>query len=87
MVFDREASLERLAERTAAAAAGAELVVFPEAYLPVYPSSVWAKFLAGWADRAKAAFARLAEQSVEVRAPPPTGSRRRRRTASGSSRG
>jgi nitrilase len=71
VVLDREGSLERLAERTAeAAAAGAELVVFPEAYLPAYPSSVWAKYLAGWADpRAKAAFARLAEQSVEVPGP------------------
>jgi nitrilase len=71
VVLDREGSLERLAERTAeAAAAGAELVVFPEAYLPAYPSSVWAKHLAGWADpRAKAAFARLAEQSVEVPGP------------------
>ena len=41
MVFDREASLERLAERTAeAAAAGAELVVFPEAYcLSIRPRS------------------------------------------------
>ena len=71
VVLDREASVERLAERTAEAAAnGAELVVFPEAYLPAYPSSVWAKYLAGWADpRAKAAFARLAEESVEVPGP------------------
>jgi nitrilase len=71
VVLDREASLDRLAERTAeAAAAGAELVVFPEAYLPAYPSSVWAKYLAGWADpRAMAAFARLAQESVEVPGP------------------
>ena len=35
VVLDREATLERLAERTAeAAGAGAELVVFPEAFLP-----------------------------------------------------
>ena len=75
VVLDREASVERLAERTAEAKAnGADLVVFPEAYLPAYPSSVWAKYLAGWADpRAKAAFARLAEQSVEV--PGPTADR------------
>ena len=67
VVLDRAASLERLAVLTAEAAAnGAQLVVFPEAYLPAYPSSVWAKYLAGWADpRAKAAFARLAEESVE----------------------
>jgi nitrilase len=71
VILDREASLDRLAERTAEAAGhGAELVVFPEAYLPAYPSSVWAKYLAGWADsRAKAAFARLAEESVEVPGP------------------
>ena len=71
VVLDREATLERLAERTAEAAdAGAELVVFPEAFLPAYPSSVWAKYLAGWADpKAKAAFARLAQESVEVPGP------------------
>lgn len=71
VVLDREATLDRLEERAAeAAAAGAELVVFPEAFVPAYPSSAWAKFLAGWADpRAKAAFARLAEQSVEVPGP------------------
>ena len=68
VVLDREATLERLAERAAEAAAeGAGLVVFPEAFVPAYPSSVWAKALAGWADpRAKAAFALLARESVEV---------------------
>jgi nitrilase len=71
VVLDREATLERLGERTAeAAAAGAELVVFPEAFVPAYPSSVWARFLAGWADpRAKAAFALLARESVEIPGP------------------
>ena len=71
VVLDREATLDRLATRAAEAAAeGAELVVFPEAFVPAYPSSAWAKFLAGWADpRAKAAFARLAQESVEVPGP------------------
>ena len=71
VVLDREATLERLGERTAeAAAAGAELVVFPEAFVPAYPSSVWARFLAGWEDpRAKAAFALLARESVEIPGP------------------
>jgi nitrilase len=71
VVLDREASLARLDEVTReAAGAGAELVVFPEAFIPAYPSSAWARFLAGWADpRAKAAFARLAEESVEVPGP------------------
>jgi nitrilase len=67
----REATLDRLAERTAeAAGAGAQLVVFPEAFVPAYPSSVWAKALAGWGDpRAKAAFAQLARESVELPGP------------------
>ncbi len=68
VIFDRAATIERLAERTAEAAAqGAKLVVFPEAFVPAYPSSVWAKALAGWADpQAKAAFALLARESVEI---------------------
>ena len=68
VIFDRDATVERLAQLTGEAAGeGASLVVFPEAFIPVYPSSAWAKALAGWADdRAKEAFARLAEQSVFV---------------------
>ena len=68
VVLDRERTVEKLAALTAeAAAAGASLVVFPETFVPAYPSSVWAKYLAGWADeRAKAAFALLARESVEI---------------------
>ncbi len=71
VIFDREATIDRLAARTEEAAqAGAGLVVFPEAFIPAYPSSVWAKALAGWADpRAKAAFALLARESVAVPGP------------------
>ncbi len=71
VVLDREATIDRLAERTQEAARlGATLVVFPEAFVPAYPSSVWAKALAGWGDpRAKAAFARLARESVEIPGP------------------
>jgi nitrilase len=71
VVFDRDATIDRLAARTAEAAAqGAELVVFPETFVPVYPSSVWARALAGWGDpRAKAAFAQLADSGVEVPGP------------------
>jgi nitrilase len=70
-VLDREATLDKL-EKVAAEAAGngAELVVFPETFLPVYPSSAWAKAFAGWQDpRAKETFARLAQQSVAVDSP------------------
>jgi nitrilase len=71
VVLDRAATLDKLAGLTAeAAGAGAQLVVFPETFVPVYPSSVWARAFAGWADpRAKAAFALLARESVEVPGP------------------
>src|SRR5581483_11819493 len=43
---------------------------FPETYVAVYPSSRWARALAGWADqRAKAAFAALAREAVAVPGP------------------
>jgi hypothetical protein len=71
VIMNREATLDRLAALTAEAKAnGAQLVVFPETFIPAYPSSAWAKFLAGWADpRAKGAFAQLARESVEVPGP------------------
>jgi len=71
VVLDREATIDKLAALTAEAAGnGAELVVFPETFVSVYPSSTWAGALAGWADsRAKAAFARLVESAVDVPGP------------------
>ena len=71
VVLDRERTLDKLAELTAEAAGrGAHLVVFPETFVPAYPSSVWAKAFAGWADpRAKETFARLARESVAVPGP------------------
>jgi nitrilase len=71
VVFDRERTLDKLASLTAEAAGqGASLVVFPETFVPVYPSSAWAKAFAGWADpRAKAAFALLAREAVAVPGP------------------
>src|SRR6478672_1789501 len=68
VVLEREATLDKL-ETVAAEAAreGAELVVFPETFVPVYPSSLWAKAFAGWeATGAKETFARLAQESVAV---------------------
>src|SRR6478672_9433573 len=71
VVLDREATLDKL-EQVASEAArnGAELVVFPETFVPVYPSSRWAKAFAGWQnDGAKQTFARLAQNSVTVGLP------------------
>jgi len=71
VIFNRDATIEKLAAGAAEAAGkGARLAVFPEAFVPVYPSSAWAKALAGWSDpRAKEAFALLAEESVEIPGP------------------
>jgi len=71
VVLDREATLDKLEQLTSEAAAnGAQLVVFPETFVPAYPSSVWARALAGWAQAgAKEAFARLARESVAVPGP------------------
>lgn len=71
VVLDREATLDKLEQVAAEAArAGAELVVFPETFVPVYPSSRWAKAFAGWeATGAKETFARLAQESVAVGSP------------------
>jgi nitrilase len=71
VVLDREATVDRLARLAGeAAGGGAQLLVFPEAFVPAYPSSVWARAFAGWAEPgAKEAFALLARQSVEVPGP------------------
>src|ERR671935_1034541 len=68
VILDRDATIEKLAALAAEAAAnGAKLVVFPEAFVPAYPSSVWARALAGWDEPgAKEAFALLARESLEV---------------------
>src|SRR5438132_733367 len=71
VVLDREATLDKLGTVAAEAAReGAELVVFPETFVPVYPSSVWAKAFAGWdAAAPKETFARLAQESIAVGSP------------------
>jgi nitrilase len=68
VILDREATVDKLVGLAAQAAGeGASLLVFPEAFIPVYPSSTWAKALAGWGDeRAKDAFARMAAEAVSV---------------------
>jgi nitrilase len=70
-VLDRTATLEKLELLAAeAAGAGAQLLVFPEAFVPAYPSSRWARALAGWAEPgATEAFALLARESLTVPGP------------------
>jgi nitrilase len=70
VVFDRAATIERLAEvaRTASAN-GASLVVFPEAFIPAYPSSRWVQYLAAGDTKATPVYARLARESLSIPGP------------------
>src|SRR6478672_7368750 len=68
VVFDREATIGKLEALVGeAAAAGAELVLLPEAFVPVYPTNRWVRHLAHGPDTGL--FGRLLEQSVEVPGP------------------
>jgi nitrilase len=70
-ILDREATLDRLESLAADAARnGAELIVFPETFVAVYPSSRWAKAFAGWEHPgAKETFALIAQNSIAVGSP------------------
>ena len=65
-IFDREATIGRLGELAReAASGGARLALFPETFVPVYPSNRWARHLAHGTEGA-ALWARLARESVEL---------------------
>jgi nitrilase len=67
VIFQRAATIDKLASIAAeAAAGGARLVLFPETFVPAYPSSRWARALAGWGEGGKELWARLAQESVTV---------------------
>ena len=69
VVFDRAATIEKLARLAAeAAAGGAGLALFPETFVPVYPSNRWARHLAHGNEGA-GLWARLAQQAVEIPGP------------------
>jgi nitrilase len=71
VILDREATIDRIAELAAEAAGqGARLVLFPETFVPCYPSNRWVRLLAAGGDQAaRATFARLMRESVEVPGP------------------
>ena len=70
VAFDRAATIEKV-DRLAGEVAdnNARLALFPEAFIPVYPSNRWVRFLAGWADAPMGTFARLARESITVPGP------------------
>jgi nitrilase len=69
VLFDREATIGRIAEVAAEVSGnGAQLALFPEAFIPAYPSNRWVRFLAAGQD-SKSAYAKLARESLEVPGP------------------
>jgi nitrilase len=69
VILDRAATIEKVADiARAASSEGASLVVFPEAFIPVYPSSRWVRFLAAGTD-ATPVDARLARESLAIPGP------------------
>lgn len=67
VLLDRAASLRRAAEATAeAAAAGAALVVFPECFVPGYPSWIWRTAAGRDGATIGQIHARLVAQAVDV---------------------
>jgi nitrilase len=67
VVFERAATIDKI-DRLAGEIAGngARLALFPEAFIPVYPSSRWARHLAGWDGDARPLYARLARESLTI---------------------
>src|SRR5262249_49201434 len=69
VLFDREATIGRIAEVAAEVSGnGTQLALFPEAFIPAYPSNRWVRFLAAGQD-SKSAYAKLARESLEVPGP------------------
>src|SRR5215510_16154288 len=70
VLFDRSATIEKIDGLAAEiAAADAHLALFPEAFVPAYPSSRWARHLAGWDGDARSVYARLARESLTIPGP------------------
>jgi nitrilase len=69
--FDRAATIDKIDAIAADVAAnGARLALFPETFIPVYPSSRWARHLAGWdGGNARTLYGRLARESITIPGP------------------
>jgi len=68
VLLDRDATLQRVVELTHEAAGnGAELIVFPETFIPGYPDWVW--HVTPWAGPSADLYQRLLDQSVAIPSP------------------
>ena len=69
VIFDRDATIEKIRSIASdAAGGGAQLVLFPETFVPVYPSNRWVRHLS-YGDAGTPLFGRLLDQSIEVPGP------------------
>ncbi|GAA4816213.1 carbon-nitrogen hydrolase family protein [Nocardioides caeni] len=70
VILDAEATLAKtIGLLREAAARGADLVVFPEAYFSLYPSGTWAHRATTWTDGAEELYARMWDSAVDVGGP------------------
>jgi nitrilase len=70
VAFDRAATIEKIDGLAGEIADnGARLALFPEAFIPAYPSSRWARHLAGWDGDARPLYGRLARESITIPGP------------------
>lgn len=70
VVLDAEATIDLVIERTRLAAGdGAQLVVFPECFVSLYPSGAWAAPAATWADGCDELWERMWASSIDVAGP------------------
>jgi nitrilase len=71
VIFDRAGTIDKLATLAAdCAQRGAQVALFPETFIPAYPSSRWVGYLTQWdGGQARSAFARLARESMEIPGP------------------
>jgi nitrilase len=70
VLFDRGRTIDKVEALAGQVAGnGARLALFPEAFVPAYPSSRWVASLAGADGNARAVYARLARESLAVPGP------------------
>ena len=70
VILDADATIDKAIDLLGeAAAGGASLVVFPECFVSLYPSGVWAAQMATWIDGAGDLWERMWASSVDVDGP------------------
>ena len=70
VILDADATIDKAIDLLGeAAAGGASLVVFPECFVSLYPSGVWAAQMATWIDGAGELWERMWASSVDVDGP------------------